>query len=189
MSHQPMSETATVQGPLNLSENMLLADLAVRYVNDRMTLGAANKGSDYFWHHYTPWNTKTGDCLEAVRADFKKYKESGTRSNFELIRSNANRALLGGCGNCDEQAMAAFMYLYNRKVRQLDLMVCPKAHVFVVLGRDEKSESNNTDTWGDAAVICDPWDNVSYPPIFRSRMMTCVNFKQMKNTFSGYRVD
>lgn len=185
-----MSGTGTAPRPNNFSENLMMARLAVKYVKDNMPLGAANKGvGNFLSNTFGLWNTEVGECLTAVRESLDAYKESSERSNFEIIRSNANRALLGGCGNCDEQAMAAFMFLYNNRVRPLDLMVCPNVHVFVVLGRDGKSVSNRVGTWGFNAAICDPWDDSSYVALLRPLKMSSVSHGEMTKTFSAFRAD
>ena len=36
-------------------------------------------------------------------------------------------------------------------------------HQFLVIGRSENSNREDIKTWGEAAVICDPWAGISYP--------------------------
>jgi hypothetical protein len=35
-------------------------------------------------------------------------------------------------------------------------------HVFLVIGRDLSKDAKDIETWGHAAVICDPWSNKYY---------------------------
>ncbi len=124
-----------------------------------------------------------------VRESLADYKRKAKRSTFEIIRTNANNALLAGCGNCDEQAMAAFWYLYRQGVRPIDLMACPNVHVFVAIGRVERSDPSRIGTWGGFSAICDPWDDGAYPSIARPKLMSCITADEMKNTVSWHRED
>ncbi|MEO8401119.1 MAG: hypothetical protein ABI597_04890 [Gammaproteobacteria bacterium] len=36
-------------------------------------------------------------------------------------------------------------------------------HAFVVIGRADRSDKNDPQTWGDNAYVCDPWANSVYP--------------------------
>jgi hypothetical protein len=67
------------------------------------------------------------------------------------------------CGNCSDQATVAFVYLYDRGVRPIDLMfLTNEKHAFVVIGR-EKESTTKPSTWGSAAIVCDPWNDEAYP--------------------------
>ena len=37
-------------------------------------------------------------------------------------------------------------------------------HAFVVLGRAKFSDINDMSTWGEQAVVCDPWGNTAFIP-------------------------
>jgi hypothetical protein len=63
-------------------------------------------------------------------------------------------------GNCWEQAMVAFIYLYDKGLRPLDYMAFSTAgydHVWVGVGLHPGWQGNNLRSWGDEAVWCDPW--------------------------------
>ena len=71
---------------------------------------------------------------------------------------------LHGIGGCVELSGAAFEWLNEQGVRPLDLMgFTSDSHVFVVVGRQDGSNSADPSTWGPDAVICDPWANKVYP--------------------------
>ena len=189
MSAIPRSGAAAVCGPNALSNNCMMARWGVRYVKRHMTVGAANKGTDWAIHSFTPFTTDAGKCLMNLREELAEYKKNAKRTMLEVIRTNANNALLAGCGNCDEQAMAAFWYLYKQGVRPLDLMACPGVHVFVVIGRVRGSDTSRIGTWGGFSAICDPWDDEAYPSIARPKLMSCIDSSEMAKTVSWHRQD
>jgi hypothetical protein len=82
-----------------------------------------------------------------------------------VIRGTAAKARDLGCGNCGEQAAVAFVYLKDAGVRPLDYMVYkePGDHAFVVIGRAANSVESDYTTWGDDAVVCDPWGGNAFP--------------------------
>jgi hypothetical protein len=84
----------------------------------------------------------------------------------QLIRHEAMVAKRFGCGNCGEQSAVAFMYLMQYRVSPLDYMAFTNLdHAFVVLGRPKATDDSAVSTWGDLAVVCDPWKNegIAYP--------------------------
>lgn len=142
---------------------MIIAKATVKRVKSVMHLGAANKGYDLVVHTLDWWTTDAGECLLQVRKDQEDYRKSNP-SRLAYIKYNASLAAKAGCGNCDEQAMIAFTLLYNMRIRPLDLMYAVNGeHVFVVIGRDKTSRAMDHGRWGRNAVICDPWDDASYP--------------------------
>lgn len=99
------------------------------------------------------------------------------------IRTIAESALSKGCGNCGEQAAIAFIMLVDKKKEPIDYMFCAGEgddHAFVVIGRREGSDVRkyNKQTWGDDALVCDPWMGLAYSC---SEMQT--NLAQQTTTF------
>lgn len=47
-------------------------------------------------------------------------------------------------------------------MRNVDFAQNNGNHTFIVLGRDEKSDPNDYTTWGNDAIICDPWAEKQY---------------------------
>jgi hypothetical protein len=96
----------------------------------------------------------------------------------EVLHS-ARCAQASGFGNCDEMACVAFVYLWERSCRPIELMkFSNKAkvkktklvdhewvniekkvydHMWVVIGRAQGSQVGKLSTWGANAVWCDPW--------------------------------
>ena len=73
-------------------------------------------------------------------------------------------------GNCFEQAVIAFVSLYEKGVRPIDLMEFDNDdqgydHVWVVIGLHAGWQPDNLRSWGQEAVWCDPWqaEGVVFP--------------------------
>lgn len=68
-------------------------------------------------------------------------------------------------GNCMEHAIIAFaeMRRLNFGIRSEIVYLKNGDHVFLVLDRMKGSNLNNPATWGNNAVICDPWAGEVYP--------------------------
>ena len=75
-----------------------------------------------------------------------------------VIGCNAKPAEWSG-----EQAAIAFVFLVDRRVTPIDYMERTNAdHAFVVIDRKVGSDVKDISTWGDTAVVCDPWDEKVY---------------------------
>lgn len=81
--------------------------------------------------------------------------------SVESAESAASVAKTMGYGNCQEQACVAAVRLKEKGVQNVEVMGKPN-HAFVVIGRDPKSDASNPSTWGDKAVVCDPWYEEHY---------------------------
>lgn len=148
-----MAGTAT-QSATSRMNYLFEAEQAVKYVQSIMTLGAENKFGDEFRSL-----GKSFICVLAARSVNSDY-DAGTEV---WITRTAAIAESTGCGNCGEQSAAAFVYLRDRGVRPLDFMhFINHDHAFVVLNRLKESDESKPLTWGDAAVVCDPWKGRSY---------------------------
>lgn len=76
--------------------------------------------------------------------------------SVESAESAASVARTMGYGNCQEQACVAAVRLKEKGVQNVEVMGKPN-HAFVVIGRDPNSDPSNPSTWGNKAVVCDPW--------------------------------
>ena len=90
------------------------------------------------------------------------------KSNGEIIELNAKYALQHACGNCEEFSSLTFKFLKDRDVRPIDWMKQNGYmesvggfgnHVFVIVGRDKKTDAGNIDTWNKEVVWCDPYED------------------------------
>jgi hypothetical protein len=164
-------------------EYLNAARSAVSYVKARVPFGAANRPSDYAESYEKNRAKIEGPNPGPVD------KVMGAMTAFLPLLTGANRAVQIGnevsgnapadpiarfrqiaeittrmkSGNCNEQSITAFIYLYDRGVAPLAWMHLTNGkHAFVVLGRTS-STGDDPAKWGDAAVVCDPWNNESYP--------------------------
>lgn len=83
-------------------------------------------------------------------------KSKAATTTIDLYRIIAAKAKKNGCGNCGENSVVAFMFLYDMGVRPLDRMTAHADHEFVVIGR-KAGPVNDWKKWGPEAVVCDPW--------------------------------
>ncbi len=145
------------------------AVIANEYVKKKMTIGASNKLRVDFWKAWQCSGSlvNTGEMREKVERDVQEEFASETASTNLDYRLKAQRIYLEksaeaaqaySCGNCGEQSAIAFVYLRQQKIFPLDWMeVDGYKHAFVIIGRNRGSDTTNYATWGDDAVICDPW--------------------------------
>jgi len=165
----------------SFSTNFTLAREAVKHVKIKLTKGADNKLSDMypslglvkvcvsrsraaaeksFNEHF---NVAQGQLeRELAKNDEAFHGELRAMNTRNLIgadiRIKAEKASSWKCGNCQEQAAVAFIYLLDHRVHPLDYyMFSDQSHAFVVIGRREDSDSTKPESWGSEAVICDPW--------------------------------
>jgi hypothetical protein len=77
------------------------------------------------------------------------------------LDASASWAKHYGCGNCGEQSAMAFVYLRNHGIHPLDWYeVNDFQHAFAIIGRVSGSDPKDYSTWGDEAVVCDPWRKI-----------------------------
>lgn len=134
--------------------NLQFAKNAVANAKKRLPRGAGNKAGS---------SAQSAQCVQVMRDS--SYDVASLQDYISHLSSFATRA---GCGNCAEHAAVAFEFLRAQHVRPLDYMNLNNGdgqsiHVFVVI--DYVGESENSSTWGEHAVICDPWDGAgkAYP--------------------------
>lgn len=150
------------------------AVIANEYVKKKMTIGASNKMR---WDFPRAWACSgslinTGYMREHVDREMRAAINASTETihselDYNLkfqklyLEKSADAAQLYGCGNCGEQSAIAFVYLRRQKTFPLDWMeVNNYQHAFVIIGRAPRSDTRNPATWGDEAVICDPWRDI-----------------------------
>jgi len=153
---------------MGLQENLTAASRAVRSVQERGI--SANNDYDYNGFSET-WSNLTMDargrtnaCVansnRAIDRELAAIPEGATDYAIRRLRvfaSSGNRNL---CGNCGVKSASAYVTLMRLRVSPLDWMSCDKRvldHAFVVIGRAPGSEIRDPSTWGDEAVVCDPW--------------------------------
>jgi hypothetical protein len=155
---------------------------AVTFVKEKVRFGASNRVSDYaesYEKHHKAIEGRNPGRVDKVMGAMTAFLPLLTGANraqqvwneatgeapsdpIARFRQIAEITMRTGAGNCNEQSITAFMFLYDRGVRPLAWMHLTNGkHAFVVLGRTPKSGDDPKD-WGDTAVICDPWNNEAY---------------------------
>lgn len=97
-------------------------------------------------------------------------------------------------GNCYEMALMALDYVLNHcpDVHAHVYSIDGGDHIFLVINRKEPCMSYDVSTWGDDAVICDPWSNNVYPAkdyLQRLKNYVYVNNKNCVEDFDPKRHD
>lgn len=143
---------------------LFLARQAVLYTRLVMRTGASNKAGDVLVSSLTSSPFGLGfsslACVPLSRVAEDATAKHGDTAALDRIRNMASVARFAGCGNCGEQAAVAFMWLLKKKVAPIEYMQRTTVdHAFVVIGRSAGGPPEN---WGEACVICDPWDENAY---------------------------
>jgi hypothetical protein len=144
-----------------LDQNLGYSMQAVNYVLTTLHVKGAN------WDKYRgepSWEKGTApkDALDicvydTTRPDSQKeIAAKGATTILDQFRIMANNAKKNACGNCGENSVLAFMFLYDMGVRPIDRMGVDKDHAFVVIGR-KTGDANDFKSWGPDAAVCDPW--------------------------------
>ncbi|MFN7988994.1 MAG: hypothetical protein U0529_16085 [Thermoanaerobaculia bacterium] len=167
---------------MDVSSNLAAARSAVAYVKARVPFGASNRPADYTESYrknhaaiegkdpnvldrtlglmtaFLPlltganraqqiWNEKSGNAPSDPISRFRQIAEITTRTK---------------AGNCTEQSITAFVYLYDLGTRPLAwINMIGRDHAFVLVGMAAMS-GDDPAKWGDATVVCDPWNNEAY---------------------------
>ncbi|QDU25918.1 hypothetical protein ETAA8_09900 [Anatilimnocola aggregata] len=96
---------------------------------------------------------KTRPDSDAEFATQAKTKAMTVLDEYRIIAANAKK---NGCGNCGENSIVAFMFLYDMGVRPIERVAAFEDHAFVIIGR-ANVKINDYANWGPHAVLCDPW--------------------------------
>ncbi len=144
-----------------LEENLIAASVAVGYVKEKMLYGSQLKFEDV-------WNSAglSVFCVNSLRELAESDKIvwfNDPNQKFSELAKTRTVAEQFSCGNCGEQSAIAFMFLYEAGFHPLDRMRRTFAdHAFVVIGRVKGSNPEDYRTWGESAVVVDPWDKSFY---------------------------
>ncbi len=103
------------------------------------------------------------DMREEINYQYEKAKalEDPQLAWFE---SNIEISSKYTLGNCYEFALQALDYILNNAphINAELFQIMRGDHYFLVLNRDAGSDRKKPETWGDDAVICDPWLDAAY---------------------------
>jgi len=148
--------------------NKLMSELAIAHVKACLPKGAANRVGG------TRRELKTALHALSYQRASDSMREDRTVSLEQRIPGIVAGALAEGAGNCGEQSILAFVFLKKKGVYPLELISGrtertyydgrPSDHGFVVIGRALNSQLTAPETWGDEAVVCDPWNGQTLKP-------------------------
>ncbi len=80
----------------------------------------------------------------------------------EIVEKIAAFAQHTKVGNCEQMACLAFVYLQSVIPDARIELVTASNHMFVVINRDKGSDITKSTTYGEHAIICDPWARRTY---------------------------
>lgn len=109
--------------------------------------------------------TDISEILKEMRSKRKK-KLLSCANEEEKIPIIADFASKYEVGNCQEYAYSAAEKLKNKVLPNTLVEIFQYVngdHVFVVIGRDPKSNPSDYTSWGPHAVICDAWGGNAFP--------------------------
>lgn len=134
----------------------------VKFVQGKMVFGASNKLQPGLLAAAmcVGWGGMPGKMRQDVDKDLAAEGANWTwRRRIEI---EAYQAKSWGCGNCGEQASAAFVYLREHGIKPIEYYYADDhKHAFVIIGRDTSTPENDFTKWNKEAVICDPWRGVA----------------------------
>jgi hypothetical protein len=147
--------------PRRLDINLGHSMQAVNYVLGTVKMKGANwdkyRGEPSYERGTAPKDALDICLYDTVRPEAdREIVANPSATMLDRYRIIANIARHNACGNCGENSILAFIYLYDVGVRPIDRMSVDKDHAFVVIGR-QAGDASDWKTWGDAAVLCDPW--------------------------------
>lgn len=155
-----------------LESNLTLAKEALKFVKDMHLRSNTAMEHENPYISYRP----TGEYEEIV-SDINYLNNIRQRKSIDdYVKITKERAPLMGVGNCSDQAILAANYLIEKKNYKNVAMIAltmkgqnpldPGAidqHVFAVMGLDKDADLTKPETWGENAVVVDPWGNICDP--------------------------
>ncbi|MFN4150347.1 MAG: hypothetical protein ACK4IX_05345, partial [Candidatus Sericytochromatia bacterium] len=140
--------------------NLYLSKDAINYTRDKVLHKSNEFGFD------KPIKTLTSVANSIPMLAMRVWE---TPESVESVKKIAENAESTRFGNCQENACVAAVRLANQNIPNVEVFGYfnksddKSRHAFTVIGRDPSSDFNDPKTWGDKAVICDPYYNETYP--------------------------
>jgi len=91
--------------------------------------------------------------------------ERSWEEQFAISVRYAKQSKLGNCGEYSRVTIDNLKKIGIKTSCELYYLKYPGnegSHVFVVIGRDSKSDASDYTTWGDNAVVCDAWSGETF---------------------------
>lgn len=105
-------------------------------------------------------------CVSKVRSEFDTLVT--TQDIVQRVKERARIGMHYGCGNCDEQSAAAFVWLlkyymvFSNNGSLARIEIANKDHIFLIIGFPA-GKANSEKEWGPRSVVVDPWNYKAYP--------------------------
>jgi hypothetical protein len=147
--------------------SMINVDLAIVPTN-RLPIRATDPDGKLFKHFgtidkYLSYLEKSIEpIMEQQRSALDELFSQKDLSQEKIIEKIAAFSQHTKVGNCEQMACLAFVFLKELIPQKSIELVTTDNHMFVVIGRNQKSDIANPATYGSEAVICDPWARRSY---------------------------
>lgn len=151
---------------ISLEEALRIAHEAKDYARARIHKGSTQLENNSLSKEYIDFLLDGVSDMRAAKTEFIDYKKlydplepDEAVSKYETSIETSDKYSLG---NCEELAYQAFDYVLNKVttlIRAEIYSIRKGDHVLLVLNRNQNSIPQDPRTWGDNAVICDPWSN------------------------------
>jgi hypothetical protein len=147
-----------------LQQNLNYAEYGLQVCRERYAYGALNRKSTYdkyraeeAYLEQIALQSRYRELLELVAI------KSGKLSVAEKDEMETLENYLKG-GFCTELAIFTKKIILERYPDALvEIVDCGDAHAGVLIGRNKESDSNDSATWDEQAIICDSWAEIIYP--------------------------
>lgn len=142
------------------------AELAIQYAHSQILRGSSQLQNNALSPNYFDaldkglYQERTYKWNEVTEA-FKTNKMDELLIMHEKTIKFSSKSSLGSCIELAHQALEYILYYYPHIYAEI-YTIKGGDHYFLVLNRKEKSIANDPGTWGENAIICDPWANQSY---------------------------
>lgn len=148
-----------------LSQNLEYANYGLEKCREKFPLGALNRkecfeelttvSKDFFNQQFMLLKEYRDICIHEILNDSITPENNRKRmQTFELLKG-------GFCGDLAQFTIAIIREKAGNEVTVE--LVQTKDHECMVIGRSPDSDRSDITTWGESAVICDPWARLIYP--------------------------
>lgn len=127
--------------------------------NTKVDLKISKRQLDFSdWLKYNSVSEKHGRAVSAARNDY--YKEYNSwESYIEALKKATNKHKAANCGEQADLLTDEF-FKKGLEVHKVQVEYKPIAdHAFLVFNAKENADWTNPKTWGNKAIIVDPWSN------------------------------
>lgn len=146
-----------IVGSPNLTRNIQIARQIEAYVKTRFPMPANYALKSLHIQNLVAAN-KIKKANALIKANFKI--QSKARGDIEEIYT----CIKLGIGSCQEMSLAGYLFALEHLPHDIEFATIEHGdHNFLVIGRDRNSNPNDHKTWGEHAVVCDPWSGAYYP--------------------------